>query len=50
MTAANQHFVAVRDDVSLEVSATPGESKHSITVNMGLSVFRDAAGKEHVQM
>ena len=50
MTAANQHFVVVRDDVFLEVSATLEESKHLITVNMDLSVFRDAAGKVHVQM
>ena len=50
MTAANQHFVVVRDDVFLEVSATLEESKHLITVNMALSVFRDAAGKVHVQM
>ena len=50
MTAANQHFVVVRDDVFLEVSATLEESKHLITVNMDSSVFRDAAGKVHVQM
>ena len=50
MTAANQHFVVVKDDVFLEVSATLEESKHLITVNTDLSVFRDVAGKVHVQM
>ena len=50
MTVANQHFVVVRDDVFQEVYATLEESKHLITVNMDSSVFRDAAGKVHVQM
>ena len=50
MTVANQHFVVVRDDVSQEVYATLEESKHLITVNMDSNVFRDAAGKVHVQM
>ena len=50
MTVANRPFVAVKDAASLEVSATLEESKHLITVNMDSSVFRDAAGKVHVQM